>query len=119
MSAAEDALAFQLRAINVPFEREVQFAKPRRWRADFQVAAPADQCVRCNHIGPHGSDLLIEIDGGTWTGGRHVTGRGHAADAEKRNAAVLLGYRPLTFTPAEVESGQALKTIEAALGVQP
>ena len=59
--------------------------------------------------------LLIEIDGGTWTGGRHVTGSGHASDAEKRNAAVLLGYRPLTFTPEQVTSGVALQTIERAL----
>ena len=104
MSIPEDQLAFQLKAVGIPHEREVQFAKPRKWRADFVVA---------NFIHP----LLIEIDGGTWTGGRHVTGAGHASDAAKRNAAVLLGYRPLTFSPKEVEDGSALATIEQALGV--
>lgn len=107
MSSAEDLLAFQLKAVGIPFVREVQFAKPRKWRADF-VLRPVGNRV---YVQP----ILIEIDGATWTGGRHVTGRGHAADAEKRNAAVLLGYRPLTFTPAQVEDGSALKTIEAAL----
>ena len=108
MSAPEDLLAFQLKAVGIPFEREVAFAKPRRWRADFVVpeAYYGQAIVRA---------LLIEIDGGTWTGGRHVTGSGHASDAEKRNAAVLLGYRPLTFTPEQVTSGVALQTIERAL----
>jgi len=114
MSDAEDLLAFQLKAVSVSFQREVAFAAPRRrWRADFIVP------VRCAkvHAGECPKPLLIEIDGGTWTGGRHVTGRGHAADAAKRNAAVLLGYRPLTFTPKEVEDGSALATIERALGL--
>lgn len=101
MSEPEDLLAFQLKAVGIPFEREVAFAKPRLWRADFVIGGS--------------SLLLIEIDGGTWTGGRHVTGQGHAADAEKRNEAVILGYRPLTFTPDQVKSGVALQTIEKAL----
>ena len=109
MSEPEELLAFQLKAVGVPFDREVQFAKPRKWRADFVVKG-----LLISRF--HGDPILIEIDGGTWTGGRHVTGRGHAADAEKRNAAVLLGYRPLTFTPEQVESGEALSVIEQALG---
>jgi hypothetical protein len=61
--------------------------------------------------------LLIEIDGGTWKFSRHTTGTGFQGDCEKLNAAVLLGYRCLRFTPAMVESGVALSTIERALGV--
>ena len=45
MSAPEDTLAFQLKAVGIPFEREVQFAKPRRWRADFVVQAADDVCA--------------------------------------------------------------------------
>ena len=119
MSAPEDALAFQLKAVGIPHSREVKFAAPRRrWRADFVVPHP--NCIDRLPTHPEGEcrihrPLLIEIDGGTWTGGRHVTGSGHASDAEKRNAAVLLGYRPLTFTPEQVTSGVALQTIEQAL----
>ena len=119
MSEAEEALAFQLRGVGVPFEREVLFARKfkRRWRADF-VVKPFPGPIALSYGFPSQiSPLMVEIDGGTWTGGRHVTGRGHAADAEKRNAAVLLGYRPLTFTPAQIEDGSALKTIESALGL--
>ena len=107
MSEPEELLAFQLKAVGIPFEREVAFAKPRRWRADFTIRPSSGSWFD--------QRLLIEIDGGTWSGGRHVTGAGHASDAAKRNAAVLLGYRPLTFSPAQVESGEALQTIEAAL----
>ena len=141
-SDAERSLAWQLDAVKIPYEREVQFARilKRRWRADF-VVRPEGPCgwnrgvtgtvcrkSRKDGIHPFGlghhdyeptasmeAALLIEIDGATWTGGRHVTGRGHAADAEKRNAAVLLGYRPLTFSPEQVESGEALSVIEKAL----
>lgn len=116
MSQPEELLAFQLKAVNIPFEREVAFAKPRRrWRADFIVRKCPLGYDHCKSEGPEDIRLLIEIDGGTWSGGWHVTGSGHASDAEKRNAAVLLGYRPLTFTPEQVKSGVALQTIEAAL----
>jgi len=110
MSEPENQLAWQLDAVKIPYEREVLFAKPRKWRADFVL-----HTANVRNLGDW-APLLIEIDGGTWTGGRHVTGSGHASDAEKRNAAVLLGYRPLTFTPEQVESGEALATIEKALG---
>lgn len=103
MSDAEETLAFHLKAVGITFEREVRFAPPRRWRADFLIHTP------------DGSGLLTEVDGGTWAGGRHSRGSGYAADCEKLNAAVLLGYRVLRFTPEMVESGVALATIERAL----
>ena len=36
--------------------------------------------------------IAIEIDGGTWNGGRHVTGAGYAKGCEKLNAAASLGW---------------------------
>jgi hypothetical protein len=59
---------------------------------------------------------LIEIDGGAWTNGRHVRGKGFAADLVKLNAAALMGFRVLRFTPAMVEDGTALAVIRQALG---
>ena len=105
MSDAEELLAYQLRAVGIAFDREVQFARPRRWRADF---------IAFRHLNP-GPRVLVEVDGGTWAGGRHTTGSGFAADCEKLNEAVLLGYRVLRVTPAMVESGAALALIERAL----
>ena len=104
MSAPEELLAFHLRAAKIPFEREVRFAPPRRWRCDFRV-----------HDSQEGRDLLIEVDGGSWINGRHSRGAGFAADCAKTNAAALLGFRVLRFTPEMVESGVALATIERAL----
>lgn len=83
-----------------PPVREYPFASPRRWRADF--AWPD-----CR--------LLVEIEGGTWSGGRHTRGAGYAKDAEKYNAAALLGWRVLRFTGEMVRDGTALAVTEQAL----
>lgn len=103
MSDAEEALAFQLKATGIPFEREFRFAPPRRWRADFRF------------FDPKPGDLLVEVDGGSWVGGRHTSGSGFEADCEKLNAATLAGYRVLRVTPRMVDDGRALRLIERAL----
>ena len=69
-------------------EREYQFAAPRRWRFDF--AWPNQQ-------------VAIEMEGGTWTGGRHNTGAGMKNDMEKYNAAVATGWLVLRFTAAHLK----------------
>lgn len=107
MSDAEETLAFQLRVAGISFRREVRFAPPRRWRADFCMTPPA-----------FGDDVLVEVDGGSWVGGRHTTGTGFEADCEKLNAATIAGYRVLRVTPAMVNDGRALALIEKALGVE-
>jgi hypothetical protein len=76
--------------------------KARMWRFDF--AWPA-------HM------LAVEVDGGTWAGGRHTRGAGFERDCEKVNEAVLRGWRVLRFTTKQVDSGEALAWIERALGV--
>ena len=90
-------LLVELRSLNFPepvFEH--RFHPKRRWR--FDLAWP---------------DLMlaVEIDGGTWTGGRHVSPVGYAKDCEKLNAAVVAGWRVLRFTPQMIENGQAVATI--------
>mgnify|MGYP001577975726 FL=1 len=95
-----EELAMDLTAAGIPFEREYRFAGPRKLRADFYVRP----------------DLLIEVEGGSWSGGRHVSGVGYRNDCEKYNAAVLLGWRVLRFTADMVRDG-CLETIEDALQV--
>lgn len=99
---AVEQLVFDLAALGLTFKRELQFAKAlkRRWRSD--IAFIDDR-------------LLIEVDGGTWTGGRHTRGAGYESDCEKQNTAVLLGYRVLRFTSNQVYSGYALSAILTAL----
>jgi very-short-patch-repair endonuclease len=56
---------------------EYEFSPDRNWRFDR-----AHMYAR----------VAIEIDGGTWNGGRHVTGAGYAKDCEKSNAAQVRGW---------------------------
>jgi very-short-patch-repair endonuclease len=104
-SNAEEALAFQLRAVGIPtsWVREFAFdflATGRKWRFDF--AWPARK-------------LAVEIDGGAFSGGRHTTGDGFRRDLEKSNAAVMAGWRVLHFLPEQVDDGSALALVERAL----
>jgi very-short-patch-repair endonuclease len=102
VSHLEATLEFHMKAAGLPaLEREFRFHPPRRWRFDFVLL---DQ------------KLAIEVEGGTWTNGRHVRAQGFSADCEKYNQAVLDGWRVLRFTGDMVKSGEALRVIEEALG---
>jgi hypothetical protein len=102
-SEHEELFAMQLKAAKLRgWEREVVFAPPRRWRFDF-----AYEVGTCR--------LAVEIEGGTWIQGRHQTGSGFAKDCEKYNFAALKSWRVFRFTAEMVQSGDALRTIEAAL----
>ena len=109
-SSAELLLAVQLEQAGIPFEREVRFHPERKWRSDFMVGQ--------NFAWPVRGRYLIEVDGGSWVEGRHTRGKGFEADLEKLNAAALLGYRVLRFTPAMVEDGRAFAVIREALGME-
>jgi hypothetical protein len=78
---------------------EFQFHPTRGWRADY--------CWQAQKI-------IIEIDGGVWTGGRHVRGQGFIEDQRKLNAATLLGYRVLRYTPDRL--GEAIEDLREMLG---
>jgi very-short-patch-repair endonuclease len=111
-SLAEQTLAAQLEQAGIPFEREVMFAAPkRRWRADFAVYQ-----VFAGMLSQR-PELLVEIDGGAFIGGRHSRGQGVANDCEKTSAAAILGYRVIRTTPAQVADGTALSWIQQALGL--
>ena len=98
-SAAEETLALFLDDEGICYVRDYQFCQ-RKWRADF--AFPE---VR----------LLVEVEGGVWTRGRHVRGQGFINDCMKYNTATLLGWRVLRFTTGMVDDGTALRMIERAL----
>jgi hypothetical protein len=61
-------------------------------------------------------DLALEIEGGVWTGGRHVSGGGFLGDVEKYNAAALNGWFLLRCTPADVESGEVFALLKRFMG---
>jgi len=99
------SLDWQIRHVlkgKVPMPRlEYQFHPTRRWRMDL--------CWPAIKVG-------IEIEGGAWIQGRHTRGSGFVKDMSKYNEAAILGYRLLRFTPQQVKSGEALRTIERMFG---
>ena len=52
--------------------------------------------------------LAAEVEGGQFVNGRHNRGASFAKDAQKYNAAALLGWRLLRFPTSWVENGSAL-----------
>lgn len=91
----EQWFATRLLQVGIPEpEREYKFHPDRNWRADF--AWPSFL-------------LLVEIQGGTWSGGRHVRGKGYAEDCEKLNMAQAYGWEMLWFTSDQVRDDTAIQ----------
>jgi hypothetical protein len=59
--------------------------------------------------------LAVELNGGTYSGGRHNRGGALHEEYNKLNAATLAGWRVLVFDTKHVSSGQALRDIKRAL----
>lgn len=82
---------------------EVEFASVamgRDWRADY--------CWEAER-------LILEQEGGVWSGGRHTRGSGFVKDMEKYNAAAILGYRLIRVQPKDLLTDATLELIRAAL----
>ena len=101
MSELEETLAGQLRLRGIKnLKRQHVFHPTRKWALDF--AFPDAM-------------LAVEVDGGTWIGGAHSRGAGQRRDAEKQNAAVVLGWHVMRATSDMVKDESAADTIEAYL----
>lgn len=96
-SEGEATLALHLRTEKIEFTQEYQFHSERKWKADFHIT---------------GTKLLIEVEGGIWSGGRHTRGKGYLGDMEKYNTAAKLGFTVLRYSTEQVKSGLAVKEIK-------
>jgi len=102
MSKLEEELSKQIAESGLPLpQREVVFAKPRRWRADFLWEQP--------------HKVICEVEGGIFVQGRHTRGVGYQSDCEKGNRAQELGYKYLRVTGPHVTSGYAIELLTKAL----
>ena len=72
--------------------QEYKFLPDRKYRFDFV-------CLE--------KMVAIEIEGGTWTQGRHSRGPGYSADCEKYNLAQLAGWRVFRFTSDMLQNDPA------------
>jgi hypothetical protein len=75
-------------------------ARLQDWRADL-AHVPAK--------------VLVEVDGGIWTGGRHVNGTGYTNDCVKLNAATALGWACYRLTTAMASDPDQVGAILAAV----
>jgi very-short-patch-repair endonuclease len=117
-------------------ERQLSAALPgvavvRQFRLSRQILGdgPGIQSRVKNSVYTHGVEIhdwafdfslpehriLLEVQGGTWTGGRHSRGAGYQADCQKSNVATLYGWRVFRFTADDVKKGVALRFIEKTI----
>jgi len=98
---ATDQLALELTEAGLPVpERERQVTPGRRYAFDF--------------CWPEQS-LAVEVEGGTWTQGRHTRGKGYEEDCRKYNLASIEGWKVLRFTSDMVRRGEAIKILRLML----
>lgn len=97
----EAKLARELKTLKIDFEQEFEFHQARKWRADFHLV---------------GKKILVEVEGGIWSGGRHTRGKGYIGDMEKYNAATMMGFQVIRFSTDQVKSGHAIQQIEKMVG---
>ncbi|HQR07014.1 MAG TPA: hypothetical protein PLN21_09340 [Gemmatales bacterium] len=98
---ATDVLAIEIAESNLPSATpEYQFCNGRKYRFDF--AWPPLM-------------LAVEVEGGTWSGGRHTRGKGYEEDCRKYNLAAIEGWKVLRFTSDMVKRGEAIKILRLML----
>jgi very-short-patch-repair endonuclease len=95
LSEGEECFDLHCRAKMLNPVREYKFCD-RGWRFDFAFPGIA---------------LAIEIEGGTWSGGRHSRGSGFEADCAKYNRAAMLGWKVLRYSTEMVQNGTAIHQV--------
>ena len=98
LSEGEETFALHCKAYGLTPEREYRFAPTGRYRFDF--AFPEAM-------------IAVEIEGGTWSKGRHTRPKGFEEDCRKYNLAAIFGWRVLRFTSDMVYSAEAINTTYA------
>lgn len=81
---------------------EFRFLQDIKRNHSFDVAIPEHK-------------IAIEIEGGIWTGGRHVNPKGFINDMFKYNQGTARGWRIIRITPQEVDKNFWLNLIETMI----
>jgi hypothetical protein len=90
-----------LAELGLQFRREWRFHPLRKWRFDYVLGDFVNGHWEPNRVG-------IEIQGGFYRGkGGHNSINGMQRDMDKLNASVMLGWRVLHFSTADVLRGRA------------
>ena len=114
----EIMFAGQLETKDWQFIKEYQFHPIRKWRFDFVVTNKFTDQQALEMFLERAPGLAalqmfaVEIEGGTYSRGRHTRGSGFAEDCRKYNAAAAMGWRVFRFTAEMIEDGSAIKFLE-------
>lgn len=80
--------------------KEYKFHPVRKWRFDYAIPSAL---------------VALEVEGGVWTGGRHINPKGFLNDMEKYNTATLMGWAVYRTTPDDLYTGKTLKLLKTAI----
>ena len=97
VSKGEALLENHLNALKIPFTKEYRFHPERRWLADFRI---------------DDMPILVEVEGGVFSNGRHTRGEGYTKDCEKYSAAAVNGWYVIRGTTEQIKAGLVIQWIE-------
>lgn len=80
--------------------KEHKFHPVRKWRFDYAIPSAL---------------VALEVEGGVWTGGRHINPKGFLNDMEKYNTATLMGWSVYRTTPDDLYTGKTLNLLKTAI----
>lgn len=86
--------------LHVECVKEFRFHPERRWRFDYAIPS---------------HKIAVEVEGGVWTGGRHIRAQGFLGDMEKYNTATLMGWRVFRTTPGDLLKMVTLNMVKQAI----
>ena len=86
--------------LKVECVKEYKFHPKRRWRFDYAIPE---------------HKIALEVEGGVWTGGRHIRAQGFLGDMEKYNTATLMGWRVFRTTPDDLLKMVTLNMVKQAI----
>lgn len=86
--------------LKVECVKEHKFHPKRRWRFDYAIIE---------------HKIALEVEGGVWTGGRHIRAQGFLGDVEKYNTATLMGWRIFRTTPDELYKTATINMLRHAI----
>lgn len=81
--------------------KEYVFHPVRKWRFDY--AFPS-------------AKIALEVEGGVYTGGRHIRPKGFLGDVDKYNAAAVMGWRVLRVVPDRLRTFATIEMLKSAMG---
>ena len=80
--------------------KEYKFHPVRKWRFDYAFTKYL---------------VAVEVDGGVWTGGRHINPAGYINDMEKLNTAASMGWLVLRITTDDRFASKTYELIQQTL----